>query len=58
MSEYSEWMRKQPKEFQEEILGDAKKIDDKFFDNNFESISLNQLRELDLKYNTLWVEEE
>ena len=56
MSEYSEWMRKQPKEFQEEILGD-KEIGDKFFDENFKPITLDQLRELDEKHNTLWVEE-
>lgn len=56
MSIYSEWMRKQPKEFQEEILGD-KEIGEQFHDERFQPITLQQLRELDNKY-TLRVEEE
>jgi hypothetical protein len=50
MTEYELWMREQPEEFQREILG-SKEIEPEFKDNNFRSVSLKQLRELDDKYN-------
>jgi len=50
MTEYEQWLSEQPKEFQEEILGNNA-IPEKHRDYNFKSITLQQLRELDNKYN-------
>lgn len=50
MTEYQKWLSEQTKEFQREILG-KNEIDEKFKDHNFKAISLDQLRELDDKYN-------
>jgi hypothetical protein len=50
MTEYEQWLSEQPKEFQREILGNHE-VTEKFKDYNFKSISLQQLRELDDKYN-------
>lgn len=49
-TEYEAWLKEQPKEFQREILG-KNVIGNKFVDYNNKPITLQQLRELDEKYN-------
>ncbi len=58
MFSYSEWLLTQPEAFQDELLGsqgenfrNGKYVVTKFEDLNYGAISLEELEELDNKYN-------
>lgn len=52
MTEYQKWMSQQSDEFKKEILKDENKIKEKFIDEKYRPISLKELKELDIKYNS------
>lgn len=52
MTEYQKWMSKQEDTFKQEILNDTKKIRENFVDEKYRPISLDELKELDNKYNS------
>ena len=52
MTEYQKWMSQQSESFKKEILKDENKIREKFIDENYRPISLEELKELDIKHNS------
>lgn len=51
MSDYREWFKKQPESFQRLIVKDPNKVKKNFVDENYTPITLEELKELDEKYN-------
>lgn len=52
MTEYQKWMAEQSESFKKEILEDPSKVREKFIDEKYRPISLKELKELDIKYNS------
>jgi hypothetical protein len=52
MTEYQKWMTEQSDSFKQEILKDETKIREKFIDEKYRPISLQELKELDIKHNS------
>ena len=52
MTEYQKWLSSQTSEFKQEILLDENKIKKQFVDEKYKPISLRELKELDIKYNS------
>lgn len=52
MTEYQKWMTEQPESFKKEILKDPSNIRKNFVDEKYVPISLEELKELDIKYNS------
>lgn len=51
MSDYLEWLKKQPEQFQQLIVNDVKKAKKNFVDEKYIPITLDQLKELDERFN-------
>lgn len=52
MTDYQKWLISQSNEFKQEILKDENKIRKNFVDEKYRPISLRELKELDIKYNS------
>jgi len=52
MTEYQKFMSEQSTSFKQEILKDETKIREKFIDEKYRPISLEELKELDIKRNS------
>lgn len=51
MSEYKKWFKEQPESFQREIVNNPAKVKDRFVDEKYSPITLEQLKELDERFN-------
>jgi len=51
MTEYEEFLSRQSDEFKAEILKDINKATEKFVDQKYKPINLQELMDLDKKYN-------
>jgi len=51
MSDYTDWLKEQPLEFQMEILKDTNEMKDKFVDEKYRPLTLDELKFLDDKFN-------
>lgn len=51
MTEYEEFLSRQSDEFKSEILLDVDKTTEQFVDQKYKPISIEELKELDKKYN-------
>ena len=52
MTEYQKWINGQSDEFKKEILKDKTNVREKFIDENYRPISLEELKELDITHNS------
>lgn len=50
MSKYQDWFRKQPEEFQKLITINPEKVKENFIDEKYQSITLDELKQLDEQY--------
>lgn len=50
MSEYKKWFRNQPEKFQKLIVVNPKKVKENFIDENYQAITLDQLKAMDEEY--------
>lgn len=50
MSEYQKWFRNQPEKFQKLIVVNPQKVKENFIDENYQAITLDQLKSMDEEY--------